>query len=68
MSLTETEDALPAPGASAEPCSAPAPDMPWWKGASIYQIYPRSFQDTNGDGVGDLAGITRRLHHVARLG
>ncbi len=41
---------------------------PWWKGAVIYQIYPRSFQDTNGDGIGDLAGITRRLTHVASLG
>src|SRR4051812_43891870 len=40
----------------------------WWRGALIYQIYPRSFQDTNGDGVGDLAGITRRLAYVAGLG
>lgn len=40
----------------------------WWKGASIYQIYPRSFQDTTGDGVGDLRGITQRLDHVASLG
>ena len=41
---------------------------PWWKGAVIYQIYPRSFADSNGDGVGDLAGITARLEHVASLG
>ncbi|MFW2351068.1 alpha-amylase family glycosyl hydrolase [Qipengyuania sp.] len=41
---------------------------PWWKGAAIYQIYPRSFQDSNGDGIGDLPGITRRLPHVASLG
>ncbi|MEM1232575.1 MAG: alpha-glucosidase [Pseudomonadota bacterium] len=40
----------------------------WWRGAVIYQIYPRSFQDDNGDGVGDLMGITRRLDHVASLG
>ncbi len=40
----------------------------WWRGAAIYQIYPRSFQDTTGDGSGDLAGITRRLKHVAGLG
>ena len=44
------------------------PSPPWWRGAVIYQIYPRSFHDSNGDGIGDLAGITRRLDHVARLG
>src|SRR4051812_34926454 len=41
---------------------------PWWKGAAIYQIYPRSFADSNGDGVGDLRGITARLEYVASLG
>ncbi len=40
----------------------------WWRGAVIYQIYPRSFLDTDGDGVGDLPGIARRLDHVASLG
>ena len=40
----------------------------WWKGACIYQIYPRSFADSNGDGIGDLAGITAHLDHVASLG
>ena len=40
----------------------------WWRGAIIYQIYPRSFQDTDADGIGDLKGITRRLAHVADLG
>ncbi|MCJ8139700.1 alpha-amylase family glycosyl hydrolase [Falsirhodobacter halotolerans] len=43
-------------------------DRNWWRGATIYQIYPRSFQDTSGDGVGDLTGIRQRLEHVARLG
>lgn len=41
---------------------------PWWKNAVIYEIYPRSYQDTNGDGIGDLAGITRRLDYIKRLG
>jgi alpha-glucosidase len=41
---------------------------PWWRGAAIYQIYPRSFVDSNDDGVGDLAGITAHLDHVAALG
>ncbi|WLR97944.1 beta-galactosidase BglA [Shinella sumterensis] len=40
----------------------------WWRGAVIYQVYPRSFQDTTGDGMGDLRGITRRLGHIASLG
>ena len=40
----------------------------WWRGAAIYQIYPRSFLDTNGDGIGDLAGITQRLDHIADMG
>jgi alpha-glucosidase len=43
-------------------------DSEWWRGAVVYQIYPRSFQDTTGDGSGDLRGATRRLAHVAALG
>ncbi|TCT05538.1 alpha-amylase family glycosyl hydrolase [Aquabacter spiritensis] len=41
---------------------------PWWQRGTIYQIYPRSFQDTNGDGIGDLAGIVRRLDYLVELG
>jgi len=49
--------------------SAPAsPDPDWWRGAVIYQIYPRSFADTDGDGVGDLKGVLGRLDYVASLG
>jgi len=40
----------------------------WWRGAAIYQIYPRSFRDSNGDGIGDLPGITERLDYIAKLG
>src|SRR4051812_45918819 len=40
----------------------------WWERGVIYQVYPRSFQDSDGDGVGDLEGVTRRLDYLAALG
>ena len=40
----------------------------WWQAGTIYQIYPRSFQDSNGDGIGDLTGIIGRLPYLSRLG
>ncbi len=43
-------------------------DTPWWQQGIVYEVYPRSFQDTNGDGIGDLNGITRRLDYLAWLG
>ena len=43
-------------------------DAAWWKRGIIYQIYPRSFQDSNGDGVGDLNGIRQRLDYLTWLG
>jgi alpha-glucosidase len=51
---------------AAEP--APKANDPWWKHALIYEIYPRSFQDSNGDGIGDLNGITQRLDYLQGLG
>jgi glycosidase len=41
---------------------------PWWQTATIYQVYPRSFQDSDGDGVGDLRGLASRLSYLAELG
>jgi alpha-glucosidase len=48
--------------------AAAPPPRPWWKDAVIYEIYPRSFQDTNGDGVGDINGIIQRLDYLKDLG
>jgi alpha-glucosidase len=55
------------PKAAHEQTSETAHD-PWWKHAVIYEIYPRSFQDSNGDGVGDINGITSRLDYLHDLG
>ena len=46
----------------------PTPTAPWWRSAVIYQIYPRSFADSNGDGVGDLGGIITKMPYLASLG
>ncbi|ATG42668.1 putative alpha-glucosidase AglA [Phaeobacter piscinae] len=54
--------------AQLDPAQVLAADPDWWRGAVIYQIYPRSYQDSNGDGIGDLRGITQRLPHIASLG
>lgn len=58
------------PGHAARSGASPSQpaDAPWWRGAVIYQIYPRSFLDSNGDGIGDLKGIHDGLDHVAGLG
>lgn len=45
-----------------------AKSVKWWKNAVVYQIYPRSFQDSNGDGIGDLKGIEQRLPYLQELG
>ena len=48
--------------------AAARPNAEWWRTAVIYQIYPRSFADSNGDGIGDLPGVTSRLESLASLG
>ena len=46
----------------------PASDADWWRQAAVYQIYPRSFSDSNGDGLGDLKGITAKVPYLKALG
>ena len=58
----------PAIAAGAHPETNPKQAAPWWKHAVLYEIYPRSFQDSNGDGVGDINGIASRLGYLQGLG
>ena len=59
---------MTAAALQSRPAPASQADADWWRGAVIYQIYPRSFQDSNGDGVGDLLGIVNRMPYIASLG
>lgn len=52
----------------APPYDWPMSVHPWWKNAVVYQVYPRSFMDSNGDGIGDINGIISRIDHIAGLG
>ena len=53
---------------AARPQNIPIPERKWWHAATVYQIYPRSFCDSNGDGIGDLPGIISRLDYLQSLG
>ena len=63
-----TQATLPVLASSTGPLAAQGTPDPWWKHAVIYEIYPRSFQDSTGDGIGDLRGITQRLDYLQSLG
>jgi alpha-glucosidase len=68
LSLFLGAAALTARGQAAQSSSHSSDLENWWKNAVIYEIYPRSFQDSNGDGIGDLNGITKRLDYLKTLG
>lgn len=59
---------IPAHAQTAPTTAADHAHDPWWKHAVVYEIYPRSFQDSNGDGIGDLNGITSRMGYLEKLG
>jgi len=66
--LTSIAQTEPASSKSRPAATTQASKQDWWKNAVIYEIYPRSFQDSNGDGIGDLNGITARLDYLKDLG
>lgn len=68
LALVFSAVCLVVPGVRAQQTGAAHQNPNWWKNAVIYEIYPRSFQDSNGDGIGDLNGITSRLDYLKSLG
>ena len=68
LSITSGSAQTQAVSAELAAAAKPDTDQTWWKHAVVYEIYPRSFQDSNGDGIGDLNGITRRLGYLQSLG
>jgi len=67
-SITRAQTPQPASTSTHSSMNTGQGDGPWWKHALVYEIYPRSFQDSNGDGIGDLNGITQRLDYLQSLG
>ncbi len=68
MTRSGTTDAGPGTGPAAHPTGSGRAPHPWWTQAIGYQVYLRSFNDHDGDGIGDLPGLAARLDHIARLG
>jgi alpha-glucosidase len=68
MAHPSAAQTAPAKPSTPNPTSSGSSEQDWWKNAVLYEIYPRSFQDSNGDGIGDLNGITQRLDYLKSLG
>ena len=75
--MSGNDSLLPGGQSGGQPAGQPAvapgdgqgdPGRPWWAGAVVYEVYPRSFADSDGDGIGDLPGLISRLGYLAGLG